>query len=44
MGYQGEAQVHPCSEDNEEFSLSGCEKISCASSVDQTGYIITKIT
>ena len=27
MGYQGEAQVHPCSEDNEEFSLSGCEMI-----------------
>ena len=43
MGYVGEAKVHPCSEDNEEFSLSGCEMISCSSpSVDQTGYIITE--
>ena len=43
MGYQGEAQVHPCSEDNEEFSLTGCEKITCGSpSPDQTGYIITE--
>ena len=43
MGYQGEAQVHPCSEIDSEFSLSGCEKISCGSPlVDQTGYIITE--
>ena len=41
MGYQEEAQVYSCSEENEEFSLSGCEMISCASP-DTTGYIITE--
>ena len=44
MGYQGEAQVKPCSEDNEEFTLTGCEKISCGSKSleEQPGYIITE--
>ena len=44
MGYQGEAQVQPCSEIDSEFSLSGCEKISCSSTPleEQTGYIITE--
>ena len=39
MGYEGEARVYPCSEDNGEFSLSGCEKISCGSP-DTRGYIV----
>ena len=44
MGYQGEAKVKPCSEDNEEFTLTGCEKISCGSKSleEQPGYIITE--
>ena len=27
MGYEGEAQVHPCSEIDSEFTLSGCERL-----------------
>ena len=41
MGYHGEAQVYSCSEIDSEFSLSGCEKITCGSP-DTTGYIITE--